>query len=179
MPPYHDVAPGGNGHGATQGHHSHTTMKTQPQCHHSPATVRTCPQCHQAMPQPCHHEDTAPVPPSATSMPPPVSQPPTCSVDVEVGGLVGHVAHRLQAGAARCHLAGVTQRHAHVDAEGALVDVLPREQHRHLRDTTRTPVSHLGDTPRTQRHSLGTSVEYPKDPVPESGDTLRTQCHTL
>lgn len=57
----------------------------------------------------------------------------TGGVDVEVGGLVRHVADGLQAGAARRDLAGVAQRQAHVHAERALVDVLPREQHRDLR----------------------------------------------
>lgn len=56
----------------------------------------------------------------------------TCSVDVKVGGLVGHVASGLQAWSSSVHLVRVTHGFSHVHCVGALVNVLSSKQHFHL-----------------------------------------------
>lgn len=68
----------------------------------------------------------------APSYPPPAEQRRTCCVDVKVRGLVGYVPRGLQAGSLGRGLAGVSLRLADLHLEGALRDVLPCEQHRHL-----------------------------------------------
>lgn len=56
----------------------------------------------------------------------------TCSVDIEVSGFVGHIAHWFQAWTTCLHLAGVSHSFGHVHKEGAVVNVLPSKQHLHL-----------------------------------------------
>lgn len=68
-------------------------------------------------------EPMSPVP-SQTSL--------TCRVNVKVGGLVGHIAHRFQAWTPGSHLVSIPQCHAHIDFKGALVNILPRKEHSDL-----------------------------------------------
>lgn len=61
----------------------------------------------------------------------------TCGVDVKVSGFVSHVSHGLQAWSTGSHLAGVPERHAHVDFKGAPVDILACKQDSDLRENSK------------------------------------------
>ena len=56
----------------------------------------------------------------------------TCSIDVKVGGLVGHVAGGLETRAPGLHLIGVTHVLGHIHLVGTLVYILSSKEHFHL-----------------------------------------------
>lgn len=69
----------------------------------------------------------------------------TSCVDVKVGGLVRHVACRLQTWSPGVDFAGVAHRLRYIHCVGALVNVLTSKQHFYLRrkkqDTFKTPLN--------------------------------------
>lgn len=59
----------------------------------------------------------------------------TSSVDVKVGGFVGHISYGVQTWPPGMHLAGVTHVFSYIDRVGTLVYGLASKQHLHLRES--------------------------------------------
>lgn len=56
----------------------------------------------------------------------------TCSVDVKISRLIGHIAHWLQTWTSSLNLFGITKSLCHIHHEGALINVLTSKEYFHL-----------------------------------------------